>query len=121
MAKLVIYSLLLSIAVLHGSCLRTEIFYKFRQLVHKHQHSLQARHDPIEEHTIEQPLDHFEPSQKTFKQRYWVNANYWRKKEGPVFLYIGGEFELSAGYIDGGMYKLTHYIHNYVPLFCMLT
>lgn len=121
MAKLVIYSLLLSIAVLHGSCLRTEIFYKFRQLVHKHQHSLQARHDPVEEHTIEQPLDHFEPSQKTFKQRYWVNANYWRKKEGPVFLYIGGEFELSAGYIDGGMYKLPHYIHNYVPLFCMLT
>ena len=108
MAKLVTYSLLLTIAVLHGSCLQTEIFYKFRQLVFKHQHSLQARHDPIKEHTIQQPLDHFEPSQKTFKQRYWVNANYWRKKDGPVFLYIGGEFELSAGYIDGGMYKLLH-------------
>lgn len=100
--KFVIYSLLLSIAVLHGSCLQTEIFYKIRQLVHEHQQSLQARHHFIEEQNIEQPLDHFEPSQKTFKQRYWVNANYWRKKDGPVFLYIGGEFEMSARYIDGG-------------------
>ncbi|XP_020607389.1 thymus-specific serine protease-like [Orbicella faveolata] len=101
--NLVIYSLLLSIAVLHGSCLQTEIFYKIRQLVHEHQHSLQARHDFIEQQTIEQPLDHFEPSQKTFEQRYWVNANYWKEKDhGPVFLYIGGEFPMSAGYIDGG-------------------
>lgn len=107
--NLVIYSLLLSIAVLHGSCLQTEIFYKIRQLVHEHQHSLQARHDFIEQQTIEQPLDHFEPSQKTFEQRYWVNANYWKEKDhGPVFLYIGGEFPMSAGYIDGGMYKLLH-------------
>lgn len=106
MAKLVIYSLLLSIAVLHVSCLQTEIFYKIRQLVHKHQHSLQARHDFIELNTIEQPLDHFEPSQRTFRQRYWVNAKYWRKQDGPVFLYIGGEFEMSAGFIDGGMYRL---------------
>lgn len=98
-----IYSLLLSIGVLHGSCLQTEIFYKIRRLVHENQQSLQARHDFIEQQTIEQPLDHFEPSQKTFKQRYWVNANYWRMKDGPVFLYIGGEFEMSEGFIDGGM------------------
>lgn len=106
MAKLVIYSLLLSIAVLHVSCLQTEIFYKIRQLVHKHQHSVQARHDFIELHTIEQPLDHFEPSQRTFRQRYWVNAKYWSKQDGPVFLYIGGESEMSSGFIDGGMYRL---------------
>lgn len=102
MMKFVIYSLLSSIAALHGSCLQTEIFYKIRQLVHKYQQSLHARHDFIEQQTIEQPLDHFEPSQKTFKQRYWVNRNYWRKKDGPVFLYIGGEFEMSARFVDGG-------------------
>jgi len=106
--KLVVYSLLLSIAALHGSCLQTEIFYKIRQLVDKHRQSLQARHDFLEQQTIEQPLDHFEPSQKTFEQRYWVNANYWRKEDGPVFLYIGGESRMSAAYIDGGMYELLH-------------
>ena len=118
--KFVIYSLLLSIAVLRSSCLQTEIFYKIRQLVHEHQQSLQARHNFIEQQTIEQPLDHFEPSQKTFKQRYWVNDNYWnwRKKDGPVFLYIGGEFEMSAGYIDGGRYK---FVNNSVPLICLLS
>ncbi|KAL9952175.1 hypothetical protein ACROYT_G039390 [Oculina patagonica] len=104
MARLLIHSLLLLFAVLHVSCFQTEIFYKIRQLVFKHQHSIQARHDRIDEYTIEQPVDHFqfEPSQKTFKQRYWVNANYWRKSDGPVFLYIGGEFEMSARFIDGG-------------------
>ncbi|KAL9952174.1 hypothetical protein ACROYT_G039389 [Oculina patagonica] len=102
MARLLIYSLLLLLAVLHVSCFQTEIFYKIRQLVFKHQHSIQARHDLIDEYTIEQPVDHFEPSQKTFRQRYWVNANYWRKSDGPVFLYIGGESEMSAGFIDGG-------------------
>lgn len=113
--KLVIYSLLLSIAVLHGSCLQTEIFYKIRQLVEKHQQSLQGRHDFSEQQTIEQPLDHFEPSQKTFEQRYWVNANYWRKQGGPVFLYIGGESQMSAAYIDGGKYSQFPLI----PLICM--
>lgn len=116
MTKFVIYSLLLSIAALHGSCLQTEIFYKIRQLVHKYQQSLHARHDFIEQQTIEQPLDHFEPSQKTFKQRYWVNRNYWRKKDGPVFLYIGGEFEMSARFVDGGRYK---FVNNSVPLICV--
>lgn len=103
MSRLFIHSLLLLFAVLHVSCFRTEIFYKIRQLVNKHQHSIQARHDRVDGYTIEQPIDHFEPSQKTFRQRYWVNANYWRKRDGPVFLYIGGEFEMSAGFIDGGM------------------
>ena len=102
MTKLVIHNLLLLIGVLHVCCLQTEIFYKIRDLVHKHQHSIQARHDPVYEYTIQQPLDHFEPSQKTFMQRYWVNSNYWRKNDGPVFLYIGGESEMSASFIDGG-------------------
>ena len=106
MERFFIHTLLLLTFILHVSCFRTEIFYKIRQYVHKHQYSLHARHDPIKEHTITQPLDHFEPSQKTFNQRYWVNDNYRRKSDGPVFLYIGGESEMSGAYIDYGMYKL---------------
>lgn len=107
MSRLIFPYLLFLIFVRCGRCLQTEIFYKFRELVHRHQYSLHARNDPIEEHTIEQPLDHFEVEQEqaTFKQRYWVNAKYWRKPNGPVFLYIGGEFEMSGGYIDSGMYQ----------------
>ena len=122
MARLVIHSVLLFIAVLHAvSCLQTEIFYNIRQLVNKYQHSIQARHDQIDEYTIEQPVDHFEPSQKTFKQRYWVNANYWRKKDGPVFLYIGGESKMSAAYIDFGMYELLFCVGSVCVRVCVQT
>jgi serine protease 16 len=44
---------------------------------------------------IEQPLDHFDPISKemgkTFHQRFYVNTQYWKKPDGPVFLYIQGE------------------------------
>lgn len=105
--------LLLLIVVLRGvSCLHTELFHKFPELVHKYQYSLHARNDPIEEHTIVQPLDHFEASrsQATFKQRYWVNANYWKNADGPVFLYIGGEFSMSGEYIDYGMKRIIFHL-----------
>ena len=103
MSKLMFPCLLFLISLLRVSSLQTEIFYKIRELAHKHR-LLSARHDAIEEHTIVQPLDHFEAEHKeaTFKQRYWVNANYWRQGDGPVFLYIGGEFEMSGGFIDFG-------------------
>ena len=112
MSTLIFSCLVFLISVLRASCLQTEIFYKIRELAHRHQYSLHARHDPIEEHTIIQPLDHFEATQKqaTFKQRYWVNDNYWKKANGPVFLYIGGEFEISGGYIDFGMCLLPSFL-----------
>ncbi|KAK2164995.1 hypothetical protein LSH36_56g00011 [Paralvinella palmiformis] len=53
--------------------------------------------DPYVEHYITQPLDHFDASVKnSYKQRYWVNSDYWLQKVGPVFLYIGGEASLSS-------------------------
>lgn len=102
MEKFLVQCLLLLSVISRTTCFQTEISYKIREYVREHQHSLYARHDPIEEFTLEQPLDHFEPSQKTFKQRYMVNTKYWRKEDGPVFLYIGGEGKLSQEYIDYG-------------------
>ena len=96
---------LLLVFVLRVSCLRTEIFSKFRELVHKEQYMRWGRGDFIKEGTIKQPLDHFHPPTPksiTFEQRYWVNLNYWNNSNGPVFLYIGGEFEMSGDYIDYG-------------------
>ena len=81
-----------------------------------------ARNDPIEEHTIVQTLDHFEASQSqaTFKQRYWVNANYWRKADGPVFLYIGGEFEMSEEFIDYGMKRIIFFLSRCFRIFAFM-
>lgn len=48
---------------------------------------------------IEQPLDHFDledgKTPMTYQQRYYVNEEYWKKPDGPVFIFIGGEGELS--------------------------
>ena len=113
MEKFLVQCLLLLSVISRTTCFQTEISYKIREYVREHQHSLYARHDPIEEFTLEQPLDHFEPSQKTFKQRYMVNTKYWRKEDGPVFLYIGGEGKLSQADIDYGRINL---FQSYIEL-----
>ncbi|CAF2126984.1 unnamed protein product [Rotaria magnacalcarata] len=46
---------------------------------------------PIDELWYTQQLDHFNPTDiRTWQQRYYVNDLYW-KKNGPVFIQIGGE------------------------------
>uniref|UniRef100_A0A8C5QB37 Thymus-specific serine protease n=1 Tax=Leptobrachium leishanense TaxID=445787 RepID=A0A8C5QB37_9ANUR len=51
--------------------------------------------EPIEGHYT-QPLDHFNRrNNATYRQRYWINEEYWQRPDGPVFLYIGGEGSLS--------------------------
>lgn len=43
-----------------------------------------------------QPLDHFSrQTNATYNQRYWVNPDFWKPPNGPVFLHIGGEGALS--------------------------
>ena len=50
-----------------------------------------------------QPLDHFDASdQRQYKQRYWVEQKFWKKPNGPVLLYIGGESSLIPEVIAGG-------------------
>ena len=46
---------------------------------------------------IEQPLDHFQPTNKTWMQAYYVNATFWAGADSnaPVFIYVGGEGPLS--------------------------
>ncbi|XP_073405233.1 thymus-specific serine protease [Dendrobates tinctorius] len=39
-----------------------------------------------------QPLDHFNRrNNDTYKQRYWINEEFWKHPDGPIFLFIGGE------------------------------
>lgn len=56
---------------------------------------------------FEQQLDPFDATNnKTWKQRYFTNADYFRPKDGPVFLMIGGEGTASPKWmIEGAWIK----------------
>ncbi|XP_037317852.2 thymus-specific serine protease [Pungitius pungitius] len=68
--------------------------------------SLQAAGGPlrrVKEGRIHQPLDHFDRLDLgTFPQRFFVNEAYWRRPDGPVFLYIGGEGPISESSVLAG-------------------
>ncbi|XP_078517213.1 thymus-specific serine protease-like [Lissotriton helveticus] len=69
-----------------------EVYY--RRKFHRGQMALPVN-EPVEGY-IRQPLDHFNRrNNATYNQRYWINEEYWQRKDGPVFLYIGGESSLS--------------------------
>jgi hypothetical protein len=51
---------------------------------------------------IEQPLDHFNSQdQRTFHQRYFENIEY-HVDNGPIFIFVGGEAEISSGWLLAG-------------------
>ncbi|XP_060847283.1 putative serine protease K12H4.7 [Rhopalosiphum padi] len=56
----------------------------------------------VEDKWFIQKLDHFNPTDnRTWKQRYQVTQKYY-KKDGPVFLMIGGEGPISAKWMYSG-------------------
>uniref|UniRef100_A0AC34G293 Serine protease K12H4.7 n=1 Tax=Panagrolaimus sp. ES5 TaxID=591445 RepID=A0AC34G293_9BILA len=64
---------------------------------------------PIDPNTPKSPtyyfdskIDNFDPNNfKTYKQRYWYSTQ-WYKPGGPQFLMVGGETEMSSGWVDSG-------------------
>nr|XP_006627603.1 PREDICTED: thymus-specific serine protease [Lepisosteus oculatus] len=57
----------------------------------------------VTEGRLEQPLDHFDrQNNRTYLQRYFVNEQFWKRRTGPVFLYIGGEAAISEFSVQGG-------------------
>uniref|UniRef100_A0A1L8EGF3 Putative serine protease n=1 Tax=Haematobia irritans TaxID=7368 RepID=A0A1L8EGF3_HAEIR len=52
--------------------------------------------------TIEQKLDHFDENEtRTWNMRYMANDEFY-EEGGPLFIYVGGEWQISPGYISGG-------------------
>ncbi|GMI11797.1 hypothetical protein TrVE_jg6518 [Triparma verrucosa] len=43
---------------------------------------------------FEQQMDHFDPSPRTYQQRYFVNDEYY-KPNGPMFFYLGNEADVT--------------------------
>nr|XP_040058935.1 thymus-specific serine protease isoform X2 [Gasterosteus aculeatus aculeatus] len=68
--------------------------------------SLQKAKQPLQrvkEGRIHQQLDHFDRLDvSTFPQRFFVNEAHWRRPDGPVFLYIGGEGPISESTVLAG-------------------
>ncbi|XP_073957726.1 putative serine protease K12H4.7 [Choristoneura fumiferana] len=51
------------------------------------------------EEWIEQPLDHFNTNNETWKMRYYKRLTFW-KPNGPIYLLIGGHFEMFSELIE---------------------
>ncbi|CAG9860283.1 unnamed protein product [Phyllotreta striolata] len=61
------------------------------------------KHQLLETRYIEVPLDHFStvPNTTKFNLRYLMNSNYYRKN-GPVFLFIGGQRDIMMSALNSG-------------------
>ncbi|KAI4464559.1 protease s28 pro-x carboxypeptidase-related [Holotrichia oblita] len=66
-----------------------------------------TRADP-EWHTITQKVDHFNPIDlRTWSMRYLSNDEFY-EGGGPIFIYLGGEWEISTGRLTAGqMYEIA--------------
>ncbi|XP_064550582.1 putative serine protease K12H4.7 [Drosophila montana] len=68
----------------------------------------QNRADEVQTLWIEQKLDHFNESEtRTWQMRYMLNDVFF-KAGGPLFIFLGGEWEISTGRITAGhMYDMA--------------
>ncbi|EDW14838.2 LOW QUALITY PROTEIN: uncharacterized protein Dmoj_GI23098 [Drosophila mojavensis] len=68
----------------------------------------QNRADEVQTLWIEQKLDHFNDSEtRTWQMRYLLNDVFF-KAGGPMFIYLGGEWTISNGFITAGhMYDMA--------------
>jgi Serine carboxypeptidase S28 len=56
----------------------------------------------IREDWITQRLDHFnQGDSRTFQMRYYANDEYFQPG-GPLFVFVGGEYGISPGWVTGG-------------------
>ncbi|KAI7899923.1 peptidase S28 [Cokeromyces recurvatus] len=65
-------------------------------------------------HYMDMPLDHFTNNSMTFKNRYWLNTDYY-KSNGPIILYNGGEDEVdNVSYVllNSTMSQLTQRLNG---------
>lgn len=66
----------------------------------------------IDEGWIKQPLDHFNPrDNRTWSMRYYENSVLF-KAGGPILIMIGGEWEISTGFLQTGQMHEIAKAHN---------
>lgn len=65
--------------------------------------------------TITQKVDHFDNANTaTWQMRYFSNSEHY-VPGGPIFIYLGGEWEISYGWVTGGhMYDMAKELNGYI-------
>ena len=54
---------------------------------------LRVSMDQYDTYYFENKIDHFDSNEeRTYKQRYWYNDKFFNQDNGPIFLYICGEW-----------------------------
>lgn len=84
-----------------------EFFYH-----HQHKkppHSFVSAH--IKAKSIQQPIDHANPSLGHFTQRYFIDETYGKKNDSPVFFYICGEGTCSKDDLTGAIREYASTFH----------
>uniref|UniRef100_A0A1L8DP91 Putative thymus-specific serine protease n=1 Tax=Nyssomyia neivai TaxID=330878 RepID=A0A1L8DP91_9DIPT len=69
----------------------------------------------VSEEWIDQWLDHTNPQcEKKWKMRYFANDEFY-VEGGPIFIFVGGEWTASEGYVRGGhMYDMAKEFNGYM-------
>ncbi|XP_053994684.1 putative serine protease K12H4.7 [Hylaeus volcanicus] len=68
--------------------------------------------DNVQEKWITQPLDHFNArDNRTWSMRYYLNSAFF-KKNGPILIMIGGEWEINKGFLTAGQMFEIGRTHN---------
>jgi len=69
----------------------------------------------VQTNWIEQRLDHFDfTNMETWNMRYLSNDEHLQPG-GPIFIYIGGEWTVSPGWLQGGHpYDMTKELHGII-------
>lgn len=64
---------------------------------------------------ITQKLDHFDSANTlTWEMRYFSNSEHY-VPGGPIFIYVGGEWEISYGWVTGGhIYDMAKELNGFV-------
>ncbi|KAI3383561.1 hypothetical protein SNEBB_005366 [Seison nebaliae] len=72
------------------------------------------QYEEVDDLWFYQKLDHFSDNPTTWKQRYFINSQYFDKSNGPIFLMIGGEGEASKKWMTSGAW--TEYAKKFNAL-----
>ncbi|GBP53518.1 Putative serine protease K12H4.7 [Eumeta japonica] len=65
---------------------------------------------------ITMPIDHFDPHNRdTFQMRYMVNEQFFGGDDSPIFIFVGGEWAISTGWLlAGNMYTMAEENNGYM-------
>ena len=65
--------------------------------------------DAFEAKWFTNKFDHFNAEEKrTYQQRYWTNENKWDPENGPVFLYMCGEWTCNPPSVSQAAFALGY-------------